>query len=143
MIEADAAMESGHPNIPSQFQRFAEATGSSVSSGDIEPWARLREVEDRSYRLRTLVQTWEHQQREERKLRRDYASRLLWIWVVQAFVVNLAFVLIGLRILVVDQWVANAFILSVFVELVGMVLIVMRYLFPKDGDSLLNLIERL
>jgi hypothetical protein len=143
MIESAAATESGHPNIPSQFQPFAEATGSSVSSDDIEPWARFREVEDRSYRLRTLVQTWEHQQREERKLRRDYASRLLWIWVVQALVVNLAFVLIGLRILVVDQWVANAFILSVFVELVGMVLIVMRYLFPKDGDSLLKLIERL
>ena len=143
MTSSGAVGESGQPDIPSELRRFVETTGSSVSPEEIEPWARFREVEDRSYRLRTLVQTWEHQQREERELRRDYASRLLWMWVVQALVVNLAFVLIGLRILVVDQWVANAFILSVFAELVGMVLIVMRYLFPKDGDSLLNLIERL
>ena len=143
MTGFEAAAESGQFDIPPQFRRFTETIGSSVSPEEIEPWARLREVEDRSYRLRTLVQAWEHQQREERRLRRDYASRLLWIWIVQALAVNLSFALIGLRILVVDQWVASAFILSVFAELVGMVLIVMRYLFPKGGDSLLNLLERL
>ena len=143
MTGSGVVEESGQLDIPSELRRFVDAVGSPVSPEEIEPWARFREVEDRSYRLRTLVQAWEHQQREERGLRRGYASRLLWIWIVQALAVNLAFVLIGLRILVVDQWVANAFILSVFAELVGMVLVVMRYLFPKGGDSLLNLIERL
>ena len=143
MTNSGAVDESGQFDILSELRQFAETVGSSLSTENIEPWARLREVEDRSYRLRTLVQTWEQQQGEERQLRRDYASRLLWIWVVQALVVNIAFALLGLNVLVVDQWVANAFILSVFAELVGMVLIVMRYLFPKDGDSLLKLIERL
>ena len=137
------AGEAEQHGFPSELPRGLETVESSLSPENIEPWARLREVEDRSYRLRTLVQTWEQQQGEERQLRRDYASRLLWIWVVQALVVNIAFALLGLNVLVVDQWVANAFILSVFAELVGMVLIVMRYLFPMDGDSLLKLIERL
>ncbi len=57
--------------------------------------------------------------------------------------VNFAFFCIGWGWIHVDKWVSTSFILAVLGEIVGMANIVIKYLFPKQGDTILHLIEKL
>lgn len=131
------------PWIPKTIrERVVEVRG-PVTSGDIDSYGRLREIEDRSYKLRTVLDAWERQHSEERVLRKRYANTLLVAAFVQLFLINLAFFQIGRGNIVIEQWVAATFITGVFGEIVGVALIVTRHLFPEATKDVLQLIEKL
>ncbi len=60
---------------------------------------------------------------------------------VQAVVVNVAFVLLGLGALAVEPWTARVFILAVFGEIAALVLLVVKYLFTPSGDTILKYLD--
>jgi hypothetical protein len=103
----------------------------------------MQKVEDSSFRLRTILNAWDKQQSEERSLRRTYASWLLVGLFLELIIANIAFLCVGLGMLVVPQWVASTFFVGVFGEILGLTVIVVRYLFPKVGDELLQMIQKL
>lgn len=117
--------------------------GAAVTDADVDSYARITDIQDKSSRLRALVQAWEKQQREERKMRKDYAERMLWGLVGQGLLVNLAFFGIGFGWLEIEKWVATSFILAVLAEISGMTLLILRYLFPKESTDLLATIQKL
>jgi hypothetical protein len=129
--------------LPKEVNDLVEKIGSVVAPGDVDVYRSVREIDDKSYKLRTVISSWEGQQREERRLRRGYATWLLVALLLQMFLVDLAFFLIGYKQISVDRWVADAFIIGVFGEVAGMTLIVVKYLFPDTGSQLLKLIEKL
>lgn len=113
------------------------------NSGELDSYERVRRVQDNSFRIRTLVSTWEHHQKAERLLRARYANWFFLLLLAEVLLVNLGFFLIGLKVLSVSDWVANTFIIGVFAKIAGMTLLIMRYLFPRPSSQLLDLIERL
>lgn len=117
--------------------------GSAVTSDDIDTYKQLREIEDKSYKLRIVLDAWEAQKREERKWRNIYAGVLLGFLLIQIVVVNVSFFLIGAGKLEIEKWVANTFIIAVFGEVASMTLVIVRYLFPKTGDEFPKIIEGL
>ena len=129
--------------LPEKFHGVVDAIGSEVQHEDIDTWQRVRETEDRSHKLRTVLQVWEGQQNEERSLRRSYARTLVWILIAQVALVNLAFFAIGFERIAVEQWVAVTFIMAVFGEIAAMVLVVVKYLFTDVASDVLRLIEKL
>ena len=118
------------------------SVGDPVTSDEIVTYRQLREIEDRSYQLRTIVGAWETQQAQERMLRRSYAGWLLVLLFFQVIVINVVFFLIGLKYLIVEEWLAKTFIIAVFAEIAAMTLVVVRYLFPRVVADFRNVIEK-
>jgi len=129
--------------IPDTLKSRVVGVGGEVRPEDVDVYGRLREIEDKSYKLRTVLEAWERQQSEERALRQGYAKKILIALFVQMGLVNIAFFAMGFGWLAVEQWVANTFILAVFGEIGAMALIVIKYLFPEVGMDVLGLIEKL
>lgn len=113
------------------------------SSRDIDHFERIEDIRNRSRKLKTVLTAWETQQKEERGLRRTYANYLLAALFLQILLINGAFFGIGAGYLVVEKWVATTFIMAVFFEVVALVLVIVKYLFPKVGSEVLNLIEKI
>lgn len=131
-------------DLPDTLKDKVVSVGKPLSSGkDIDRYERLEDIRNRSRKLRTVLNAWETQQREERALRRFYAKGLLGALFAQILLVNAAFFAIGLGYLTVDKWVATTFIMAVFVEIVALVTVVNKYLFPKVGSEVLDLIEKM
>jgi len=130
-------------SLPETLKSQVVEVTDPVMPADIDSYARWREIEDKSHKLRKVIEAWSTQQEHERGLRREYARNLWLVLLLQVILVNTAFFLIGFGCMTVDPWVANGFILSVFGELAAMTFVVVRYLFPKVGADVLSLIERL
>jgi hypothetical protein len=113
------------------------------SSRDIDHLERIEDIRNRSRKIKTVLSAWETQQKEERVLRRTYANYLLAALFLQILLINAAFFGIGLGYLAVEKWVATTFIMAVFFEVVALVLVIVKYLFPKVGSEVLNLIEKI
>lgn len=129
--------------IPKELRSKVLDVGSPVTSEEIDAYTRLQSVQDRSAKLRTILDAWERQHSEERKLRKTYAAALLWGLLVQALLVNFAFFALGFQLIVVEPWIANSFILAVFAEIAGMAFFVIKYLFPKVSSDVLGTLEKL
>jgi hypothetical protein len=129
--------------LPASLKDKVIEIGSAVSLQDVATYGQLQEIQDKSFRMRTVVNAWERQQTSERELRSRYAKWLLISLSVQMMFVNVAFFMIGLGYLSVEKWVATTFILTVFGEVAAMTLIVVKYLFPEGASAVLALIERL
>jgi hypothetical protein len=130
-------------NIPDALKNRIIGVGGEVRPEDVDVFGRIREIEDKSYKLRTVLDAWERQQSEERALRQGYAKKILIALFVQMGLVNIAFFAVGFRWIAVEPWVANTFIMAVFGEIAAMALIVIKYLFPAVGSDVLSLIEKL
>lgn len=127
-----------------EFQNsLVVGVGGPVIPADIDSYKELRAADDRSRKLTTILTAWTQQQDQDRALRKTYGKWLLVALFVQTFLINLAFVLIGAKVLVVDQWVAQTFIVSVFAEIAAMVVIIVKYLFPDKSDAIVNILEKL
>ena len=133
----------GAPQIPPELQDLVAVVGEVVTPEDVDAYRSVREIADKSYKIRTIVAAWEGQQREDRQLRRSYATWLLIALSVQMLIVDVAFFLLAAGIIGVDRWVAQTFIISVFGEIAAMTLIVVKYLFPETSSHVLKLIEKL
>ena len=129
--------------LPDHLRSLVTDVGDPITPDDLQVYERLQDVSDRSYKLRTIVDAWGGQNTEERKMRRQFASAILIALFFQILIVNVSFFLIGLGILEVTEWVAQTFIISVFGEIVGMTMLVLRYLFPKIGSDVLELLKNL
>jgi len=129
--------------IPDALKSRIIGVGGEVQPKDVDVYGRLREIEDRSYKLRTVLDAWERQQSEERALRQGYAKKILIALLAQMGLVNMAFFALGFRWLSAEPWVANTFIMAVFGEIAAMALVVIKYLFPKVGSDVLSIIEKL
>lgn len=138
-----AGLPSG-ADLPDVLKNKVVSVGKPLSSGrDLDRYERLEDIRNRTRKLRTILNAWETQQREERGLRRFYAKGLLGALFAQVLLVNTAFFTIGLGYLTIDKWVATTFIMAVFVEIVALVSVVNKYLFPKVGSEVLDLIEKM
>ena len=131
-------------DLPDAFKDKVVSVSTPLRTGkDIERYERLEDIRNKSRKLRTILNAWETQQREERGLRRFYAKGLLAALFAQILLVNAAFFAIGLNYLVIDKWVATTFIMAVFAEIIALVSVVNKYLFPKVGSEVLDLIEKM
>jgi len=130
-------------DIPQPLRARVTEVGREVLPEDVDTWRRLREIEDKSLKVRTILQAWERQHKEERALRRTYAKYLLVALFVQVAFVNMFLIALGMGWFKVEQWVANIFVVSVFGEIAGCALIVVKYLFPKVGTELFSILEKL
>lgn len=107
----------------------------------MDSYGKLRQIEDRSHQVRTIVKAWKDQQAQDRKMRERYANYLIAAMGLQALVVNVIFVLIGCAVLNFEPWTARTFIMSVFAEMAAMVLIVVKYLFTPSSDKVLQFLS--
>jgi type VI protein secretion system component VasF len=131
-------------DLPEDLLGRVEEIGPPLLTAEqLEVHRGFTEVRDRSAKIREVLSAWSEQQREERTLRRRYANWLIGILSVEIVAIMVAFFLIGLGRMEVDQWVASTFIVAVFAEVAGLALIVVKYLFPPTGREVLDLIERL
>jgi len=129
--------------IPEELRKLVSQVGDPVTSDQLAIYEKLQGMSDKSYKLRTIVNAWEGQNTEERRMRRGFGIAIIVALFIQIIVINAAFFLIGANKITVTQWVANTFIISVFTEIVSMTLLVLRYLFPKVGSDVMKLIENL
>ena len=125
------------PELPADLGKHVKKMGKPVTSKDVDSYAKLQDVRDQSHRLRTFVRAWKDQQAQDRKMRERYANLLLWGMGIQTAFVNLIVVLIGCKVLVLEQWTGQIFIVSVFAEIAALVLVVTKYLFRGTDDSAL------
>jgi hypothetical protein len=126
-------------DLPGDLQKLVDIVGAPVTSKDVDVWSRFQEIQDRSHRLRTILEAWKAQQSQDRQLRERYALWLLVAMAVQATVINVIYVLMGTGLLTLDPWTGRTFIMAVFAEIVALVLIVVKYLFTPSGDKILTL----
>jgi hypothetical protein len=129
--------------LPQTIKDRVLDVGAEVEPQDVDTYGRIREIEDKSHKLRTVLKAWGDQQDDERGLRREYAKKLIIAMFVQLAVVDVAFVAIGVGWLDVPETAINTFIISVFGEIAAMVFFITKYLFPKVGKEVLDLIEKL
>lgn len=131
-------------SVPETWLPLVTEVGREITTTeDLEVYERRSAVDNTARKLSTLLNAWSTQQTEERALRRAFANWILGGLLVQMALVNLSFFAIGFKLLTVDKWVATSFILAVLTEIVAMANVVVKYLFPKPGTELLNLIEKL
>ena len=127
--------------LPESIKPLVLSVGAKVTSAELSNYATLRTIEDRSFKIRTLVNAWEHQHTEERDLRKTYGRWILVGLLAQMISVNLAFYLIGFGVMKVEVWMANSFIMAVFGEIAAMSFFVIKHLFPKVESELLEHLE--
>lgn len=125
------------------YAQFQAVVGAPVTSEQVDTYGRLQEIEARSNKARVLLEAWERQHNEERRMRRTYAAWLLFALLLQMAFVNVSFFLIGTGFLRIDQWVAQTFIVSVFGEIAAMTFWIVKFLFPKVTGDVLSVVERL
>lgn len=150
-IKPDSAVETDFTegsavkiDLPPALRDKVLSVGKALnSSRDIDHFGRIEEIRNRSRKVKTVLAAWETQQKEERLLRRTYANYLLFVLLLQIVLINGAFFAIGLGYLVIEKWIATTFIMAVFFEITALVLVIIKYLFPKVGSEVLNLIEKM
>ncbi len=126
------------PQIPENLKGIVTDVGAPVSSADVDTFGKLREIQDRSHQIRTVVKAWKDQQAQDRKMREQFATYLLVALGLQATIVNIVFILIGCGVLSFESWTAKTFIMAVFAEIAAMVLIIVKYLFTPTTDTVLR-----
>lgn len=136
MIEAE-------PTLELSLHARGIQMGSSVNPEDVDSQIRATEASDRSYRVRTIINEWSIQQREDRALRRRYANWVLGFLGFELLFISVAFLLIGSGAIVVMESVSQVFIGSVFAQVIAVSAVVMKYLFPDSSVRFLELLEKL
>jgi hypothetical protein len=127
------------PELPAELKKLVAKVGPAVSPSEVDSYGRIRNIIDESHRIRTIVNAWKLQQTQERGLREKYAFTLIVSFIVQAALINVVFLLVGMEWIKYDPGVAKAFILAVFGELSAMVFFIVKYLFRPGSDKVLEL----
>ncbi len=135
------ARKKPQPQVPDTLKNLVQDVGNPVSSSDVDSYGKLRQIEDRSHQIRTIVRAWKDQQAQDRMMRERYANYLIVAMGVQALAVNVVFVLIGCGLLTFEPWTAKTFIMAVFAEIAAMVLIIVKYLFTPSSDKVLQFLD--
>jgi hypothetical protein len=126
------------PQIPDDAKGLVQDVGKPVTSSDVDTFGKLRQIQDRSHQIRTIIKAWKDQHAQDRRMRERYATYLIVAMGLQAIAINVVFVLMGCEVLTFEAWTARTFIMSVFAEIAAMVLIVVKYLFTPSSDKVLQ-----
>ena len=130
-------------SLESALRDHGVQLGSTVAPEEVDTHIRATEASDRSYRLRTIVNEWSIQQREDRSLRRLYANWILGFLGFELVFVAASFLLIGFGGIVVTESLSEVFIGSVFLQVISVAAVVVKYLFPDTSTRFLDLLEKL
>lgn len=142
-------MEDSLDSLPPALRAQVEEIGEAIRSNEdldekrVASYERVTKAKDQSFKLITLVNAWQRQNKAERKLRQRVAWCILIALALQIVLINTTFFLMGFKVMVADADLAKIFVLAVFAEIVAMVLIVLRYLFPQTGNDFLQLMKEL
>jgi hypothetical protein len=134
---------SGEVTIPESIKGKVLSVGPPVNIQEVDVYDRIQGINDRSAKIRRILDAWERQHTSERQMRQTYGKYLLWALALQGLLVNVAFFALGFGWIVVDPWIAKTFILAVFGEVAGMTFFVIKYLFPKTSADVLATLEKL
>ena len=74
--------------LPDSIREMVVSVGTAVTSDDVDTYGRIQEIEDKSKKQSTILEAWERQHTEERKLRQTYAWWLLVGLFFQILLVN-------------------------------------------------------
>ena len=129
----------GKESLPSKVIRIGE----SVTADDVDTYVKIRDAEDRRYKLRSIVDSWDKQQSEDRKMRKGNALFFLILIAFQVVIINLYVILIGINVVGSNPLVLKVFFIPVLGEIVSMTFIILKYLFPKVSADILELIKKL
>jgi hypothetical protein len=136
------ARKSSKSELPDNLKELVPSTPDVVLPKDIDTYRQLREIDDQSKFLRTVVNTWQKQQNQDREMRKSYAFWLMVGLAIQAAIVNLVFFLIAFGKVEVDPWTARTFIVAVFTEIAALALIVVKYLYQPTSDQIFRFLPR-
>lgn len=126
-----------------EVSQYIETVKDDVQTLSVDDRVKIEQQNNNNYKVKTIVSSWEQQQNSDRFMRNGYAKVLMCVLAIQLLVINIIFVLIGVKVLFYEQWVINVFIISVFGEIASMVVIIVRYLFIPVGKDMINLIKDL
>ena len=128
-------------NLTKEVYSIVEEIRNPVTEDEISKYGKYKEIEDKSYKLRVIIKSWEKQQEEERKLRSNYAYWLLAGLFLQVLILYVSFFLLGLNYLNFDKWVINIFVVSVFGETIALVMVIIHNLFPKNISGIMDIVK--
>jgi hypothetical protein len=126
------------PEVPDNLKSLATAIVGPVTSSDVDTYGKLREIEDRSHQVRTIIKAWKDQQTQDRRMREQYARWLMLAMAAQAFIINVVYVLMGCGVLNFEAWTARTFIMAVFGEIAALMLLVVKYLYTPSSEKILS-----
>lgn len=117
-------------------QSFIKKDYGQVREEEIQAYERVTEADLKKYKTRMLIDTWKDQQKDERVLRKNVAHWILIGLFIQFIIGNIAWFLIGFRLMEFDKLVVNLFFVGMYTQLVTITLIVVKNLFPntKKGN---------
>src|SRR5438477_13005173 len=101
------AKKKATPQVSAGLKDLVQDVGKPVSSSDVDSYGKLRQIQDRSHQIRTIVKAWKDQQVQDRNMRERYATYLIVAMAMQALVVNVVFVLMGCGVLTFEAWTAK------------------------------------
>lgn len=119
----------------------------SVTPEEVGVYTQIQAADDQSYKIRTVIDTWKEQQKEERNMRRNIAYFIMGALFIEIIVGNVILFLLGVEKLNLSEWVSNVFYVGMYTQVVAIATIVVRNLFPKplkdNSASISELIEKL
>jgi len=123
------------------FQSPVKVVFGQMRPEDVDNILRVRYADEHISRLKTVIEAWQVQQEEERKLRQQYAKVLISIVAGEIVIIFLAFFLLGFSLISVEKWMAEIFLVGVLAQSSSLILVVLKYLFPDRAIDLRNLLE--
>ena len=135
------AAKSSDPQLPESFRALLKDPDRPISAEDVATYGKLREIEDRSHRLRAIVKAWRISKPKTANSVEKMFHLLMIAMAIQAVFINIAFLLIGFGLLVVEPWTARTFMMAVFAEMAAIGCLVVKYLSPLPGDAIFKYLD--
>ena len=115
----------------------------NVSYEEIDVYSKLKQTEDKSFRLHAIISAWEKEQDLDRGLRNKYSLALICFFGFEIILASTLMILISFKIIDVKEWIVNVFFAGVFTQTSALVITVVKYLFPEIKIEFLKLIKNL
>ena len=112
------------PGSESLVRSYISTVGPPVTSEDVDTYERL-----------SRIQSWEEEERGDRRLRLVYGGTLLALLAGQIIAVTVFAFLMGYGLIHLDRWVTTTFVGGTLGEVSGLAYLVVRYLFPASGGE--------
>lgn len=116
---------------------------SHVTSGQLETYRVINEIEQKRLKSLRVLGIWEQLQESERRLKTKVAWCILGAMFLELCVGNMAFYLIGSRAIAVDQWLAKTFIIGMYGQIISITVIVVKSLFPSPKSDVLTELNKM
>lgn len=118
-------------------------TAKQLAPEDLDSYKTVADVEDRRFKMQTVLGIWRKTQEGERELRRTVAYWILGALFIELAAGNTAFFLIGFGMFTVPEWVAQTFLIGMYAQIVSIVLIVVKSLFPSPKTDTISELNKM